>query len=161
MLAGKALAIDGKTLRGSRDAEQPAVHLLSAVIHKEGIVVAQQRVDKKTNEITQVQPLLDQINLEGAVVTADALLTQRHIAEYLVTQKNADYVFTVKGNQPTPGLRQSHAHTSCRSNSSRPERKKESKKLAVLYKTAKIAGCFSGSACGSDFAVALYGQQSR
>jgi predicted transposase YbfD/YdcC len=58
-------------------------------------------VDTKTNEITQVQPLFDQINIEGAVVTADALLTQRAIAEYLVTQKNADYVFTVKGNQPT------------------------------------------------------------
>ena len=101
VLAGKAVAMDGKTLRGSRDAEQSAAHLLSAVIHKEGIVVAQQRVDTKTNEITQVQPLFDQINIEGAVVTADALLTQRAIAEYLVTQKNADYVFTVKGNQPT------------------------------------------------------------
>jgi hypothetical protein len=101
VLAGKAVAMDGKTLRGSRDAEQSAVHLLSAVIHKEGIVVAQQRVDVKTNEITQVQPLLDRINIEGAVVTADALLTQRAIAEYLVTQKDADYVFTVKGNQPT------------------------------------------------------------
>jgi hypothetical protein len=101
VLAGKAIAMDGKTLRGSRDKDQTAVHLLSAVIHKEGIVVAQQRVDVKTNEITQVQPLLDKTNLEGAVVTADALLTQRHIAEYLVTEKDADYVFTVKGNQPT------------------------------------------------------------
>jgi hypothetical protein len=101
VLAGKGVAIDGKTLRGSRDGEQAAVHLLSAVIHKEGIVVAQQRVDKKTNEITQVQPLFDEMNLEGAVVTADALLTQKDIAEYLVKQKDADYVFTVKGNQPT------------------------------------------------------------
>ena len=101
VLAGKGVAMDGKTLRGSRDGEQAAVHLLSAVIHKEGIVIAQQRVDKKTNEITQVQPLFEQVNLEGAVVTADALLTQRGIADYLVTQKNADYVFTVKGNQPT------------------------------------------------------------
>ena len=101
VLAGKAIAMDGKTLRGSRDKNQTAVHLLSAVIHKEGIVVAQQRVDVKTNEITQVQPLLDQTNLEGAVVTADALLTQKHIAEYLVTEKDAEYVFTVKGNQPT------------------------------------------------------------
>jgi len=44
--AGKAVAMDGKTLRGSRDGEQSPVHLLSAVIHKEGIVVAQQRVDR-------------------------------------------------------------------------------------------------------------------
>ena len=101
VLAGKGVAMDGKTLRGSRDGEQAAVHLLSAVIHKEGIVIAQQRVDTKTNEITQVQPLFEHVNLKGAVVTADALLTQRSIADYLVTQKNADYVFTVKGNQPT------------------------------------------------------------
>ena len=75
------------------------VHLLSAVIHKEGIVVAQQRVDEKTNEITHVKPLLDSLNIEGAVVTADALLTQKNIADYLVRKKKADYVFTVKGNQ--------------------------------------------------------------
>jgi predicted transposase YbfD/YdcC len=71
------------------------------VVHKEGIVIAQQRVDEKTNEITQVQPLLDKLNLKGAVVTADALLTQKNIAKYLVAQKQADYVFTVKGNQQT------------------------------------------------------------
>jgi predicted transposase YbfD/YdcC len=101
LLTGKAIAMDGKTLRGSRDGEQSPVHLLSAVVHKEGIVIAQQRVDEKTNEITQVQPLLDKLNLKGAVVTADALLTQKNIAKYLVAQKQADYVFTVKGNQQT------------------------------------------------------------
>jgi predicted transposase YbfD/YdcC len=101
VLDGKAVAMDGKTLRGSRDGERLPVHLLSAVIHKEGIVVAQQRVDEKTNEITQVKPLLDTLNLQGAVVTADALLTQKNIAAYLVEEKKADYVFTVKGNQQT------------------------------------------------------------
>lgn len=101
LLTGTALAMDGKTLRGSSDGEHLPVHLLSAVIHKEGIVVAQQRVDEKTNEITQVEPLLDKLNIEQTVVTADALLTQKKIADYLVTEKHADYVFTVKGNQPT------------------------------------------------------------
>jgi len=101
VLAGKAVAMDGKTLRGSRDGQQLPVHLLSAVIHKEGIVIAQQRVDEKTNEITHVKPLLKPLNLKGAVVTADALLTQREIADYLVRKKKADYVFTVKGNQQT------------------------------------------------------------
>lgn len=96
-----ANAYDGKTLRGSRDGDRLPVHLLSAVIHKEGIVVAQQRVDEKTNEITHVKPLLDTLNIEGAVVTADALLTQKNIADYLVREKKADYVFTVKGNQQT------------------------------------------------------------
>lgn len=100
-LSGKALALDGKTLRGSRDGEKAGLHLLSAVIHKEGIVVAQQPVDSKTNEITQVQPLIAELDLQGAVVTADALLTQREFAKHLVEEKGADYVFTVKGNQPT------------------------------------------------------------
>lgn len=101
VLSGKAVAVDGKTLCGSRDGENAPVHLLSAVVHKEGIVIGQSHVDEKTNEITRVQPLLDPLDLEGAVVTADALLTQKTIAEYLVTQKKADYVFTVKGNQQT------------------------------------------------------------
>jgi len=101
VLSGKAVAMDGKTLRGSRDGEQKPVHLLSAVIHKEGIVVAQQRVDEKTNEIKHVKPLLKSLDMKGAVVTADALLTQREIADYVVKKKKADYVFTVKGNQKT------------------------------------------------------------
>jgi hypothetical protein len=100
-LRDKALALDGKTLRGTRDGEQPGLHLLSAVLHKEGIIVAQQPVDEKTNEITQVQPLIERLDLGGAVVTADALLTQREFATHLVETKGADYVFTVKGNQPT------------------------------------------------------------
>lgn len=100
-LRGKGVAIDGKTLRGSRDGEKAGVHLLSAVIHKEGIIVAQQPVDCKTNEITQVQPLIAELDLQDAVVTADALLTQKDLARYLVEQKGADYLFTVKGNQPT------------------------------------------------------------
>jgi hypothetical protein len=101
VLTGKAIAMDGKTLCGSRNAEGAPVHLLSAVVHKEGIVIAQKHVDEKTNEITRVQPLLEPLDLQGAVVTADALLTQKEIAKYIVTKKKADYVFTVKGNQQT------------------------------------------------------------
>ncbi len=98
---GKAVAIDGKTLRGSRRGEQSGVHLLSAVLHKEGIVIGQEAVDEKTNEITRVQPLVKDMDLEGSVVTVDALLTQREFAKHLVEEKKADYLFTVKGNQPT------------------------------------------------------------
>ena len=58
-------------------------------------------MDEKTNEITQVKPLFDTLNIQGAVVTDDALLTQKKTAEYLVKKKKADYVFTVKGNQQT------------------------------------------------------------
>jgi hypothetical protein len=96
-----ALALDGKTLRGSRDGETPARHLLSAVVHGTGAVLAQRSVDAKTNEITQVEPLLEDLELEGVVVTADALLTQRGLATHLVEEKKAHYVFTVKDNQPT------------------------------------------------------------
>jgi hypothetical protein len=95
------LALDGKTARGSRDGEVAAVQLLSAVVHGSGTVVAQVAVESKTNEIPKVEPLLNELNLKGVVVTADALHTQTKTATYLVKQKEADYVFTVKDNQPT------------------------------------------------------------
>ncbi|MGH7166024.1 MAG: ISAs1 family transposase [Nitrospiraceae bacterium] len=100
-LQGKGLAIDGKTVRGSKDGEQPAVHLVGAVVHGEGLVVAQTRVSDKTNEITSVEPLLKNLDIKGAVVTGDAIFTQKQIASYLVEQKKADYLFAVKDNQPT------------------------------------------------------------
>lgn len=100
-LQGKGLAIDGKTVRGSKDGERPAVHLVGAVVHEEGLVVAQTRVADKTNEITSVEPLLQGLDIAGAVVTGDAIFTQKSIASYLVEQKRADYLFAVKDNQPT------------------------------------------------------------
>jgi len=100
-LAGKAVALDGKTLRGAHDGAQPAPHLLSAVLHGEGLVLAQRRVPADTNEIPCLQPLLADLPLAGAVVTADALHTQAATARYLVEEKKADYVFTAKDNQPT------------------------------------------------------------
>ena len=98
---GAGLALDGKTARGSRDGEKPARHLLSAIVHGSGVVVAQVAVDSKTNEITQVEPVLKGLSLEGVVVTGDALLTQREIARHLVEDKHADYVLVAKDNQPT------------------------------------------------------------
>jgi hypothetical protein len=86
------IAIDGKTLRGSGDKK---VHLLSAVVHKEGIVIGQTGVDVKTNEITRVEPLFSGMDIEGAVVT------QREIARHIVEDKKAHYCFTVKDNQET------------------------------------------------------------
>jgi hypothetical protein len=101
LLAGAGLALDGKTVRGSGDGDRPARHLLSAIVHGSGTVMAQVAVESKTNEITQVEPLLDPVNIQGAVVTADALLTQTKIADYVVEDKKADYVFVAKDNQPT------------------------------------------------------------
>src|SRR6266498_2790752 len=76
------------------------VHLLAALAHGSGTVVAQRRVEAKTNEITGFQPLLDQVDLAARVVTADALHTQAAHARYLVADRHADYLFTVKDNQP-------------------------------------------------------------
>lgn len=101
IIKGEGIAIDGKTLRGSRDGEKRGRHLLSAVIHKEGVVIAQDEVDEKTNEIKHVKPLFEDVDIAGSVVTADALLTQREVAKYIVEEKNADYLFVAKGNQKT------------------------------------------------------------
>jgi predicted transposase YbfD/YdcC len=91
--------LDGKTLRGSKKQGAPGTHLLSALAHHVGVTLAQQAVDDKTNEITAVETLLGQLVLEGRIVTMDALLTQRHVAQTIV-DKGGDYVMIVKDNQP-------------------------------------------------------------
>lgn len=100
-LKGQAVSVDGKTLRRAHDQGQPAPHLLSALLHQEGVVVAQRAVGDKTNEIPELPRLLESLPLAGAVVTADALHTQSDTARYVVEAKKADYLFTVKDNQPT------------------------------------------------------------
>lgn len=95
----EALAVDGKTLRGSRKQGAPAVHLLSAVSHRLGLTLGQAAVEDRTNEIPVTPTLLRGLVLEGRVVTMDALLTQREIAR-TVLDGGGDYVMVVKGNQP-------------------------------------------------------------
>ena len=94
----RAIAVDGKTARGARTGEGRAVHLLAALEHGDGTVLGQCVVDGKTNEITAFAPLLDSVDITAAVVTADAMHTQREHAEYL-HGRGAHYVFIVKGNQ--------------------------------------------------------------
>ena len=101
MLSDESISVDGKTLRGARQEDGRQVHLLSAFLNSHGTVIAQCQVDSKTNEITTVRPLLDPLDLEGRVVTLDAMHTQKDTARYLVKEKRADYLFTVKDNQPT------------------------------------------------------------
>jgi predicted transposase YbfD/YdcC len=95
----EALAIDGKTLRGSRKQGAPAVHLLSVLSHRLGLTVWQQAVTDKTKEIPVLEDVLRGLLLEGRVITVDALLTQRAIAHQVV-EGGGDYVMIVKGNQP-------------------------------------------------------------
>jgi len=99
--ARRAVAVDGKTLRGSGVADGPGRHLLAALDHEHGVVLGQADVEAKTNEIPMFSTLLDRIDLAGAVVTADALHAQRSHAGYLVTQRGAHYLLTVKRNQPS------------------------------------------------------------
>src|SRR5262244_1522195 len=94
-----AVALDGKTLRGSQKQGAPGAHLLSALSHHLGLTLAQQAVDDKTNEITQVETVLRQLVLKDRVITMDALLTQRHVAQTIV-DAGGDYVMIVKDNQP-------------------------------------------------------------
>jgi predicted transposase YbfD/YdcC len=98
-MPGTAVALDGKTLRGSKKQGAPGTHLLSALAHQVGVTLAQHAVDDKTNEITAVETLLHHLVLEGRIVTMDALLTQRQVAQTIV-DKGGDYVMIVKENQP-------------------------------------------------------------
>ena len=91
------ISVDGKTVRGARTDAAQAPHLLAAAVA--GVVLAQAEIGVKSNEIPGFAPLLDQIDIAGHVVVADALHTQRQHATYL-HGRDADFVFTVKGNQP-------------------------------------------------------------
>lgn len=94
-----AISVDGKTLRGARRDNGTKVHLLSAFLQQQAVTISQVEVGEKTNEIPMIQPLLDKLNIKGAVVTADALHTQVKTAKYIVEAKHADYLFIVKENQ--------------------------------------------------------------
>ncbi|MEV6913323.1 ISAs1 family transposase [Amycolatopsis sp. NPDC051071] len=98
--SAEAIAVDGKTLRGTRCGDNArGVHLFSALTHRHGTVLAQAPVAAKTSEVFWFAPLLDRIDLTGMVVTADALHTVAGSADYLVAERNADYVFVVKRNR--------------------------------------------------------------
>lgn len=92
------LSLDGKTLRGSRDGELPGQHLLAAYAPQAEAVLAQVRVDAKTNEHKAALQLLGILPLAGKVVVGDALFCQRDLAERVVAA-GGDYLFLAKGNQ--------------------------------------------------------------
>jgi predicted transposase YbfD/YdcC len=97
----RAVAVDGKTLRGAKQHDGRRVHLLAAMDHASRAVLAQHQVNGAPGEVPGFVPLLAGVDLAGAVVTADALHTHADAAEFLVTRKQAHYLFTVKANQPT------------------------------------------------------------
>jgi hypothetical protein len=97
----RTVAVDGKTLRGAIGAQGRQVHLLAAMDQATRAVLAQRQVNGAPGEVPGFQPLLADLDLAGVVVTADALQTHREAAEFLVTGKQAHYLFVVKANQPT------------------------------------------------------------
>jgi predicted transposase YbfD/YdcC len=94
-----AIALDGKALRGSQKQGAAGAHLLAALAHRVGLTLAQQAVDDKTHAIPVALDLLRHMGLEGRIVTMDALLTQRQMAQHIV-DAGGDYVMVVKANQP-------------------------------------------------------------
>ena len=95
----RVIAVDGKTMRGARTGDNPAPHLLAALDRASGVVVGQRRVSDKSNEIPALRDLLAPMDLDGAVVTADAMHTQKGTAEW-IRSRSAHYLLTVKDNQP-------------------------------------------------------------
>ena len=92
--------LDGKTAKGSydREGQLKALHSVSAGPSEHGLVLAQQKVAHKSNEITAVPLLLKLLNLKGTIVTLDAMGTQREIAAQ-IKQSEGEYVLALKGNQ--------------------------------------------------------------
>ena len=99
---GEIVAIDGKTLRHSYDrgGQKGAIHMVSAWATEARLVLGQKKVDDKSNEITAIPELIKVLELEGCIVTIDAMGCQKEIVKQIV-QKQADYVIAVKLNQKT------------------------------------------------------------
>jgi predicted transposase YbfD/YdcC len=92
------VAIDGKTICGSKNNDHNAYHVVSAFVVENQLTLGELCVAEKSNEITAVPELLDLIDIEGAIVTADAMSCQKAIVEK-ITDKNADFCISLKGNQ--------------------------------------------------------------
>src|SRR5690606_30975233 len=96
----EVISIDGKSIRGSKDSfhGQSAIHMVSAWAANNELVLGQLKVSEKSNEITAIPLLLELLDIQGSIVTIDAMGTQVDIAEKIVGN-GADYILSVKGNQ--------------------------------------------------------------
>ena len=101
-LAGKVVAIDGKTLRASFDATKglAPLHTISAFVTESKFVLGQVFVKDKENEIVAIPELLKALEITGAIVTIDAMGCQKKIAQQICKEKKADYVLALKKNHP-------------------------------------------------------------
>ena len=99
-LAQQLIPIDGKSVRRSHNGQSRMAHLVSAWHTKQGLVLAQVKTAAKSNEITAIPELLDALDVQGAIITIDAMGCQRTVVEKIVA-KQADYIIGVKDNQPS------------------------------------------------------------
>lgn len=96
--AAKVIAIDGKSVRRSFDGETKILHLISAFATEARIVLGQERVLEKSNEITAIPIILKWLDVKGHIITIDAMGCQFKIADQILHQ-GGDYIFSLKGNQ--------------------------------------------------------------
>ncbi len=95
---GEVIAIDGKTIKGTKEDNLP--HIVSAFASENKLVLGQVKIENKSNEITAIPKLLELLTLENTTVTIDAMGCQTEIAKMII-DKDADYILAVKGNQKT------------------------------------------------------------
>ena len=96
-ITGKTIAIDGKTIKGSRKTNQKASHIITAFVSDLQLVLGQVKTDEKSNEIKAIPQLLEIFQVAGNVITIDAMGAQKDIAKKIV-EKKGDYVFAIKNN---------------------------------------------------------------
>lgn len=96
---GSVIAIDGKTICGSKNHDHKAYHVVSAFVAENQITLGEIATEEKSNEITAVPELLNSLEIRNSIITADAMSCQKEIVK-TITGKYADYVIALKGNQP-------------------------------------------------------------
>ena len=96
----EVVSLDGKCIKGSKDSfhNQHTIYMVSAWVSENELVLGQLKVAEKSNEINAIPLLLDLLDIEGSIVSIDAIGTQTDIAEKIIGNK-ADYILSVKGNQ--------------------------------------------------------------
>ena len=101
-MGGEIIPIDGKTIRGSYDRNHgsSALHVISALASEQNLVVAQMKVEDKSNEITALPALLELLDITGSIITIDTIGTQTEMAKKIIDKK-ADYVLALKANHRT------------------------------------------------------------
>ena len=99
-LARDVIAIDGKSSRRSHDGEVKMLHMISAFATEARLVLGQEKVDEKSNEISAIPKLLDWLDIRGSTVTIDAMGCQYKIADKII-ERGGNYIFSLKGNQGT------------------------------------------------------------